>query len=61
MRYLLIVGGLLAGGLGFYVMGAPNAHAGFGLLFGLIAGLALVAGLATCDIVAAIRERHSPQ
>jgi hypothetical protein len=64
MRYLLINLGLLVGGFGamfFATAGAGAREQGLGLLLGVVGGMALVVGLATCDIVAAIRERHPPQ
>ena len=64
MRHLLIGLGLLVGFIGVMLFATAGVNAreqGLGLLFGAIGGMALVVGLATCDIVAAIREHRPPQ
>jgi hypothetical protein len=60
MRYLLIVMGMIVTALGIGIKlektGTPGAAVG--PLVAVIGGLALVTGLATCDIVNAIRARR---
>jgi uncharacterized membrane protein len=60
MRYLLIVLGLLVALLGIYLTLEMRGHPGadVGPPITVIGGLALVAGVATCEIMDAIRERR---
>jgi hypothetical protein len=59
----LIILGLVAVGLGIALLITPGGAAReqtLGLWFGLSGSLALIAGLATCDIVNAIQGRRRP-
>ena len=61
MRYLLICAGLLVGGFGLLmVFGRRHEFQPDAVVLSVIGSIALIVGLATCDIVAAIRERKSP-
>jgi hypothetical protein len=58
MRYVLIVLGLLVALLGIYITLESRPAAAVGPPVTVVGGLAVVAGLMTCEIVDALRARR---